>query len=201
MRSQCEDYFDSRPCPVPFGVDKYYSHLMLKGVSRSTYEARLLPINEFGKAIGMGVASPTTNAVRTLRTLLPTHSTLAKYMLDKVVLKGGVNYEESNAKLTSAEVYWVPAIMGMDGVTAAGFLPDFLKVADTMSNAKGGVVQQIFLVAKHYDLTCVTCAKTGHKAQSMLCELNPQGFSFARKAEHARQRALDPDIRKRVRRL
>ena len=201
QRSQAEDYVDRKTCPVQFGVDKYYPHLILKGVSRSTFEARLLPINEHGKATGIGVPSSTTNAVRTFRDLLPTHSTLVKYMHDKLVVKGGVNYEESNAKLTGAEVYWIPTVMGMDGDTAAGFLPDFLKVADTMSNAKGGVVQQIFLVARHYNLTCELCTKVGHKTNSMLCELNPQGFSFARKAEHARQRALDPDIRKRVRRM
>ena len=179
-RSQAEAFFDRKPSPLKFGPDKYYPHLMLPGVSRSTYEARLLPIDENGKATGMGVPSPTTNAVKALRAIIPTHHGFDKYMNPKLIIKGGVNYDTSNAMRTSAEVYYIPAVMGMDGETCAGHLPDFLKIADTMSNAKGDVVQQIFLIAKHYNLTCDVCDKIGHKAGSQLCMLNQQGFLYER---------------------
>ena len=200
-RAQTEAFLDRKAYPLKFGPDKYYAHLMLAGVSRSTYEARVLPINEHGKPTGMGVASSTTNAVRALRAIVPTHHGFEKYVDSKLITKGGVNYDDTNASLTGAELYYIPAVMGMDGETCAAHLPDFLKIADTMSTAKDGVVQQVHLLAKHYNLTCTSCDHIGHKAGSQLCILNQQGFLYERKAEFARKRALDPDIRKRVRRM
>jgi hypothetical protein len=155
-------------------------------VTKVMYEARNVVVSAVGAPTEMGFASTSVDIVEVVKEACLTNYTLDNLLDVKFITTGHLNYELSDARGgSSAAVYYLPKVKGMESDECADRLNELIKVPGTLKHDRQGVPRQTFLFMKTYELTCDDCDKKGHKSGSQFCFEKANSFVVARKAARA----------------
>jgi hypothetical protein len=176
-----------------FKVMSYVSN-----VTKVMYEARNVIVSAGGAPTEMGFASTNVDIVEVVKEACLTNYTLESLLNVKMITVGHLNYELSDARGgSSAAVYYLPRVKGMESDECAERLSELIKIPGTLNHDRQGVPRQTFMFMKTYELTCEDCDKKGHTSGSQFCFEKANSFVVARKA--ARAVKIDANRAKRAR--